>query len=98
MTVSVLDLAPSLSTPILRSEERENVNNPTQSIPNETTAVFDVSEPSPLLEQTTQNLPAKLSTPNITSSIPPISEDVSLRQFSRIKKAPDQFGNNIYDT
>ena len=30
VTVSVLDLAPCPSTPIQTSEERENVNNPTQ--------------------------------------------------------------------
>ena len=97
VTVSVSDLAPCPSIPIQTSEEHENVNNPTGSIPNGKTPVFDVSKTSPLPEQTAKNLPAELSTLNNASSIPPFSEDVSLKRSSRIRKAPDGFGNNIYD-
>ena len=52
LTVCVSDLAPCPSAPIQTSEERENVNNPTQSIQNKKTPVFDVSKPPPLPEQT----------------------------------------------
>ena len=63
VTVSVWDLESCPSALIQTSQERKNVNNPTQSIPNEKAPVFDVSKPPPLPEQTTQNLPVKFSTP-----------------------------------
>ena len=98
VTVSVSDLIPCPSTPIQTSGKRKNVNNFTESFPNEKTPVFDVFKTPPLPEQTAQNLPAKLSTPNTASTIPPVSKDVSLGQFLRIRKAPDRFENNIYNT
>ena len=100
VTVSVSDLAPCPSNSIQTSEDSENISNPTESFPIEKSPVSDVSKtktPS-LPAQTTLNPSAELSTPKITPSISPVSEDVSLRRSSRIRKAPDRFGNNIYDT
>ena len=100
VTVSVSDLAPCPSNSIQTSEVSENISNPTESFPIEKLPVSDVSKtktPS-LPVQTTLNPSAELSVPKITSSILPVSEDVSLRRSSRIRKAPDRFGNNIYDT
>ena len=97
--VSVSDLAPCPSNLIQTSEDSENISNPTESFPNEKTPVSDVSKtktPS-LPAQTIQNPPGELSTP-ITPSIPPVSENVSLRRSLRIRNAPDRFGNNICDT
>ena len=98
VTVSILDLAPCPSTPIQTSEDLEDVKNPTESFSNEKSPVFHVSKIPLLSSQTTQNSPAELSTPNTTPSILPVAEDVSLRRSTRIRKAPDRFGNNIYDT
>ena len=93
VTVSVSDLAFCLSNSIQTSEDSENISNPTESFPNENST----KTPS-LPAQTTRNPSAELSTPKITPSISPVSEDVSLRRSSRIRKAPDRSENNIYDT
>ena len=93
VTVSVSDLAPCPSNSIQTSEDSENISNPTESFPNENS----IKTPS-LPAQTTRNPSAELCTPKITPSISPVSEDVSLRRSSRIKKAPDRSENNIYDT
>ena len=93
-------MAPCPSNSIQTSEYRENINSPTESFPNEKTPVSGVSKtktPS-LPAQTTLNPYAELSTPKITPSISPVSDDVSLRRSLKIRKAPDRFGNNIYDT
>ena len=78
VTVSVSDLAPCPSNSIQTSEDSENISNPTESFPNEKSPVSDVSKtktPS-LPAQTTLNPSAELSTPKITPSISPVSEDV----------------------
>ena len=100
VTVSVSDLAPCPSNSIQTLEDSENIKNPTELFPHEKSPVSDVSKtktPS-LPAQTTLNPSAELSTPKITPPTSPVSEDVSLRRSSRIRKAPDRFGNNIYDT
>ena len=84
VSISVLALCPSIFIQTL--EEPENIKNCTASTSNKKIPVLTSLKLPEQNAQNAQNLPGENSTPNTASSIPPVSEDVSLRRSSRIRE------------
>ena len=100
VTVSVSDLAPCPPSPNRASSDDplqiDNLPEPTLSTENAN--LPDATSSSPCPDPPPTDLPTETLSVDSTSPELPNSQNVTLRRSSRIKKAPDRFGHNIYDT